>query len=298
MPDRPRARRAGNAMQIEPVPAVQAIHRHLAERRGVDLSRYKESYLRRRLLVRVRALRLGGFEDYARYLRRHPEEIGPLQRALSIKVTGFFRNRSCFAYMKERVIPDLVRRADAGRRRIDVWSAGCATGQETWSLAALFASAPEARAVRVQILGTDVDDAALEEARAGIYPAPALLAGAPPDAASSFTLRDDGLAVPGAGLRRMVSFERESLLDPFDRRGLDLIVCRNVLIYFSLDHQETTLSRFAGALSPGGYLVLGRVERLFGPARDLFEVASARDRVYRRGEDASAPARTTRAACA
>ncbi len=298
MPDRPRARRAGSAMQIEPVPAVQAINRHLAERRGIDLSRYKETYLRRRLLVRVRALKLGGIEEYAVYLKRHPEEAGPLQRALSIKVTGFFRNRSCFEHLREHVIPDLARRAAARRHRIDVWSAGCATGQETWSLAALFACAPEARAARVQILGTDVDEGALETARAATYAAAPLLAGAPPEAAAGFTLRDDGTAVPGPALRRMVAFERESLLDPFGRCDLDLIVCRNVLIYFALEHQETILDGFAAALPPGGYLVLGRVERLFGPARDRFEVSSARDRVYRRAPDATAPARPERAACA
>jgi chemotaxis methyl-accepting protein methylase len=298
MPDRPRARRAGSAMQIEPAPAVQAIHRHLAERRGLDLSRYKETYLRRRLLVRVRALKLGGFEDYAVYLRRHPEEIGPLQRALSIKVTGFFRNRSCFASLKEHVIPELARRAAAGRHRIDVWSAGCATGEETWSLAALFASAPETQAARVRILGTDVDEGALETARTAAYPAAALLSGAPPEAVAPFTLRGDGLAVPGAALRRMVEFERESLLDPFERHDLDLVVCRNVLIYFSLEHQVTILDRFAAALSPGGYLVLGRVERLFGPARDRFEVASARDRIYRRAPQPEAAARAEKTVCA
>ena len=97
----------------------------------------------------------------------------------------------------------------------------------------------------------------------------------------------------------MVTFERESLLDPFDRVDLDLIVCRNVLIYFSLEHQVTILRRFAAALAAGGYLVLGRVERLFGPARSLFEVASARDRVYRRLPDAPRDrAGSEEAACA
>src|SRR5881409_219582 len=120
---------------------LQAIHRHLIEHHGLDLSRYKETYLKRRLLVRVRALRLPGFEAYARYLRRHPEELGPLQKALSIKVTSFFRNRSCFAFLEERVVPDLLRRSETRRHRIAVWSAGCATGEEAFSLASLFASA-------------------------------------------------------------------------------------------------------------------------------------------------------------
>ena len=283
MQDRSHGIRAGCDMPIVPTSSFQAILRHLAEQRGLDLSRYKESYLRRRLLVRVRALRLEGTDAYARYLKRHPEEIGPLQRALSIKVTGFFRNRSCFAFLKEKVVPDLVQRSASLRRPVTVWSAGCATGEETYSLAALFASAiGSGQSPRVRILGTDIDEGALEAARRGVFPAASLLAGAPEKEARHFTPRGDGAAAPGETLRRMVSFARESLLDPFDRRDLDLIVCRNVLIYFSLDHQETILSRFAAALRGCGYLVLGRVERLFGPARGQFEVASTRDRVYRR----------------
>ncbi len=270
----------------------EAIHRHLIERQGLDLTRYKETYLKRRFLVRVRALRLPGLEAYARYLRRHPEELGPLQKALSIKVTSFFRNRSCFAFLEERVVPDLLRRSETRRHRIAVWSAGCATGEEPYSLAALFATAldrgaafpaPAGRSrVQVRITGTDLDEAALEKARGAVFVARALLDSAPASAAGQFDIRPDGSAVPSARVRGMVRFERESLLDPIGREELDLIVCRNVLIYFSLEHQERILSRFAAALSGGGYLVLGRVERLFGASRPLFDVVSARDRVYRR----------------
>ncbi|HXH29164.1 MAG TPA: CheR family methyltransferase, partial [Candidatus Polarisedimenticolia bacterium] len=117
------------------MPGLQAIQRHLRERRGLDLSRYKESYLRRRLQVRVRALRLEDLQAYARYLRRHPEEVGPLQRALSIKVTGLFRNATCFAFLEEAVVPELVRKATRCRRPVSVWSAGCATGEEPYSIA-------------------------------------------------------------------------------------------------------------------------------------------------------------------
>ena len=271
---------------------LEAIHRHLIEQHGLDLSRYKESYLRRRLLVRMRALRLQGIEAYGRYLRRHPEELGRLQRALSIKVTGFFRNRACFAFLEEKVVPDLLGRSAARRHPVTVWSAGCATGEEPYSLAALFASAlerghpplsrPEISRVRVRITATDVDEAALEAARRATFTSRSLLGSAPGDAGRHFEMRPDGTASPSDRLKRMVRFERESLLDPIGRDGLDLIVCRNVLIYFSLEHQERILARFAGALAPGGYLVLGRVERLFGEARSQFEVVSARDRVYRR----------------
>ncbi len=280
----------------------EAIHRHLIERQGLDLTRYKETYLKRRLLVRVRALRLPGIEAYARYLRRHPEELGRLQKALSIKVTSFFRNRSCFAFLEEKVVPDLLRRSEARRHRIAVWSAGCATGEEAFSLASLFAAALDREAsfpapanrsrIQVRVTGTDLDETALDKARAAVFAARSLLDAAPADAAAQFEIRSDGSAVPGARLRSMVRFERESLLDPIAREQLDLIACRNVLIYFSLEHQERILARFAAALSGGGYLVLGRVERLFGEARALFDVVSARDRVYRRLPPSAAAAVT------
>jgi chemotaxis methyl-accepting protein methylase len=260
-----------------------AIQRHLLERQGVDLSRYKATYLRRRLLVRVRALRLPGLEAYARHLREHPEEAGPLFRALSIRVTGFFRNRSCFEFLEESVVPDLVRRAQASRRPVSVWSAGCASGEETFSLAALFASAIPPRADRlVRILGTDLDERALETARRAVYPGRALSEAVPRRAAAQFDARPDGTVSPSPRLRAMVRFERESLLDPIERREVDLLLCRNVLIYFSLQHQEDILDRFASCLADGGHLVLGRVERMFGPARARFDVVSARDRVYRK----------------
>src|SRR5262245_47999742 len=227
---------------------LEAIHRHLIERHGLDLSRYKESYLKRRLLVRIRALRLQGIDGYARYLRRHPEELGPLQKALSIKVTGFFRNRACFAFLEERVVPDLLRRSAARRQAVTVWSAGCATGEEPYSLAALFASALEGRhpaqvrgesfRPRARITATDVDEAALQAARQAGFTSRALLGSAPGDAGRHFEVHPDGSASPSDRLRRMVRFERESLLDPIERGDLDLILCRNVLIYFSLEHQE------------------------------------------------------------
>lgn len=269
---------------IEPFAAIQRV---LIERCGVDLSRYKATYLHRRLLVRVRALRLASLSEYSGYLAAHPEEVGPLQKALSIKVTGFFRNRSCFAFLEEKVVPDLVRRSD--RRPIAAWSAGCATGEEAWSLAALFASAlAPGDEGRVRILATDLDEGALSLARHALFSARALRSAAPEPALRHFRLGKDGSAAPTEPLRRMVRFERQSLLDPFDNGELDLIVCRNVLIYFSIAHQEDILSRFAAALAVGGYLVLGRVERLFGPARASFEVACAGDRVYRRVQASAA----------
>jgi chemotaxis methyl-accepting protein methylase len=277
-------------MEAGSVLPFQAIQRHLSQRRGLDLSRYKESYLRRRLMVRVRALRLRGLEEYARYLHRHPEEIEPLLAALSIKVTSFFRNRSCYAFLREKVVPSLIAEARSNRGLVTAWSAGCATGEEPYSIAALFAAeAGDRRDVTVRVLATDIDSEALATAERALFPADAILDVTPTDAVSQFEACDDGMVTPGDAIRRMVTFRRESLLDPFDRDALDLIVCRNVLIYFSLEHQKILLARFADSTRPGGYLVLGRVERLLGEARNLYEVSSTRNRIYRRPQEQGSP---------
>ena len=279
--------------------AFNAIQRHLVERQGLNLSRYKPTYLRRRLLVRVRALRLPGLEAYARHLRRHPEEIALLQRALSIKVTGFFRNPACFEFLGEHVVPDLLKAAADEGRRVRAWSAGCATGEEAWSLAALFAGVAEALHVapRVDILGTDVDEVALDRARAASYPV-AAVAAVPAAAAAQFETRPDGTAGPRRRLRRVVTFQCENLLDSAGHDPFDLVVCRNVLIYFGVDQQAALLSRFAASLRAGGCLMLGRVERLFGPAKSQFGLVSARDRIYRRLAAVSPAALVGESACA
>ncbi len=290
----------GSAGTLEGVDAAfAAIQRILVEWQGLDLSRYKPTYLRRRLLVRVRALRLPGLEGYARHLKRHPEEFALLQRALSIRVTGFFRNPACFEFLGEHVVPDLLKTAADEGRRVSVWSAGCATGEEAWSLAALFAAVAQARrvAARVDILGTDFDEGALEKARAATYPTTAI-AGVPPAAANQFETRPGGSIGPRARLRRMVTFQRENLLEPAAHDPFDLVVCRNVLIYFGVDQQAAILDRFAATLRAGGCLMLGRVERLFGPARPRFDLVSARDRIYRRLTAAPPAALAGEPACA
>jgi chemotaxis methyl-accepting protein methylase len=279
--------------------ALDAILRLLHERQGIDLSRYKPTYLRRRLLVRVRALRLSGLEAYARHLKRHAEEAPLLQRALSIKVTGFFRNPACFEFLGERVVPELLQAAAEEGRRVGVWSAGCATGEEAWSLAALFAAVADARrtAPRVDILGTDVDETAIDRARAASWPA-AALADLPAAAAAQFEARGDGTVGPRRRLKHLVTFRRENLLESAGAGPFDLILCRNVLIYFGVDQQMALLSRFAASLRAGGCLMLGRVERLFGPARTQFELVSARDRIYRRLTAVSPAALAGEPACA
>jgi chemotaxis protein methyltransferase CheR len=248
--------------------------------RGFDLDSYKDRCLKRRIAVRVRARGLADADAYVELLRRDEAELDALLAALTIHVSQFFRNPSMFAELEARVLPELLERARAEGRPLRLWSVGCASGEEPYSLALLLDGlAPPGS--QADILGTDVSAAILERARAGLYE-PQRLAEVPPAVRARYFEpqgRDLRLAEP---IRRMVRFERHNVLTAPEFPPADLIICRNVMIYFSAPEQEKILARFAAALSPGGFLVLGKAEMLLGASRRLFQPDSAAERIYRR----------------
>lgn len=251
-------------------------------RRGVDLRHYRRSYVLRRILARIRARRAEGARGYANILASDPEEVGKLLAALSTKVTSFYRNPGLYTALDRRIVPDLLE-APKGRV-LRFWSAGCATGQETWSLAAVAAlHQPPPPEGRIRVLGTDVDRQAIAFARKASYPIAELRA------VPAHVQRRFFAPVPGTGLVRIagelsafVRFREESLESPVPSGAYDLILCRNVLIYFDASLQQRVLQSLARALRPGGFLALGRVERVLGPAKAAFEVVNLRERIYRR----------------
>jgi chemotaxis methyl-accepting protein methylase len=251
--------------------------------RGFGCASYKERCLRRRIAVRMRAKGVHTYEDYARVLDHDELEYARLLDALTINVTRLFRNREVFDALATQVLPELW---TTSLPRIRIWSAGCASGEEPYSLAALVhrhatASGSASGLSRVDILGTDVHGPSLEAAAKGAYPESAF-AEAPPDLrAAYFTDGPPYRASPE--LRRLVRFETNDLLsDDPPGTGFSLITCRNVLIYFDRQSQERLFEHFHRALAPGGVLVLGMVETLFGPARRQFSAIDARCRIFRR----------------
>jgi len=252
--------------------------------RGFGCASYKERCLRRRIAVRMRARGVHTYEDYARVLDRDEMEYERLLDALTINVTRLFRNRDVFAAMAERVIPRIW---EWPARRLRVWSAGCSSGEEAYSVAALLHRHAAQRGVttalsRVDILGTDVHAASLEAAAAGAYPESAFEEVPAEIRAAYFSGGEPPYRV-SPELRRLVRFESHDLLrEPAPADGLALILCRNVLIYFDRESQERLFEQFFQALAPGGFLVLGMVETLFGAARGRFATVDARARIFRR----------------
>lgn len=269
-----------------PEAAFAEVRALLLERAAFDLGHYKDGCIRRRVARRARACRCAAVAYPAR-LRDDPGEAEALLAALTIHVSQFFRNPSTFDHLRRRVLPELIERARRTRRgELRLWCAGCAGGEEPYSLALLARELAPAK-LSLSLLATDLSPAILERARAGLYE-PARLTQVP------LELRERYFRVEGQGfrldheIRRMVRFRRQDLLAPEEYPRADLILCRNVLIYFSRAEQERIIDRFARALPPGGFLVIGRAENLFGPVRNQFRGEFPRERIYRRLEDHSA----------
>lgn len=256
----------------------------LRDRTGIDFAAYRRPTIVRRLERRIAATHSAGLAEYRRYVLRHPEEIHRLRGSLLIKVTNFFRDADLFNLIRATYLPKLVERA-GDRRELRLWSAGCATGEEAYSLAMLVSDALGADAGRwsVRIFATDADPEAIAFARRGIYPASALKGVDDATLARHFRHLDGAFEV-APHIRAMTVFGEHDLAQraPFPR--IDLVLCRNVLIYFTPELQRRALQLFAFSLRDGGYLVLGKSETGH-PQPTAFVVEDPGLRIFRRSGD-------------
>jgi len=268
--------------------AFRSLLDKIAAERRFECDSYKAKCLRRRIAVRLRARGVHTYGDYAAILDSDPGEYDKLIDVLTINVTKLFRNWETYSQMARVVVPSLV---DQRSPLINVWSAGCASGEEAYSLAILFhrhgeASGNPAAVRRVRVIGTDIDARCLSIAERGVYTRTAF--GDTPDEIRKRYFSDGESAHVDATVRSMVRFTRHDLLQEPALRGQHLIVCRNVIIYFERHCQEGLFERFHAALAPGGFLVLGRVETLLGGSRRLFRSIDARERIFQKA-DAGSP---------
>jgi chemotaxis methyl-accepting protein methylase len=265
--------------ELEPAAAgeLHALKEQITRDASFPCHSYKEKYLRRRIAVRMRVCGVHSYHDYARWLRGDAQEYAQLVEALTINVSKFFRNPEVWDAVAEQVLPPLLASTSGPLR---IWSAGCAAGEEPYSVRMLL---DEQGAVGDHdVLGTDIDAPILEQARRAEYSGFAM--------ADTSERRRERWFEPGPPYRlrpearRGVSFQRHDLLRNPLPQGQHLVLCRNVVIYFERPLQEELFQRLHGALAPGGYLVLGKVEALAGRAARLFTTVSARQRIFRRQE--------------
>jgi chemotaxis protein methyltransferase CheR len=262
------------------VPALDEVRRLIARRAGISPPDWA---LRARVEERMLATAAPSVEAYSARLESDGRELETLCEALRVGETRFFRHRAHVAALRERIIPALAGRR-AGARAISAWSAGCATGEEAFTLAMLLCEGlPAGFAVRV--LASDLSATALERARTGRYPA-AALAEVPPALAERWLVAEGSAFQVRDELRELVEFEQRSLTAPAFPRDVDLILCRNVLIYFERGERERALDRLCQSLAPGGYLLLGYAEVLRGREAIVESLHSPDGVVYMKREAA------------
>ena len=236
--------------------------RYLHTARGFDFHGYKANTLARRIRKRMSALDIERFSAYQDYLEVHQEEFGTLFNTILINVTSFFRDPPAWEAFQTVAIPAIVAARSAGDP-IRVWSAGCASGEEAYTIAMLLAEAlgPERYRDQVKIYATDVDEDALNTARRATY-TQAQVSGVPADLLERYLDPLDGSYVFRPDLRRQVIYGRHDLISDAPISRIDLLVCRNTLMYFNAETQARILARFHFALNDGGFLLLGRAETL------------------------------------
>ncbi len=245
---------------------------------GLDCRQYKDSYLKRRLAVRMRAMHIKAYSDYRKLLEREPEEYDKLLDRLTINVSKFFRDTDVYEQIRAKILPQWRKRMS-----LRVWSAGCANGQEPYSLAILLAQGLPA-SCNWSILATDIDPTVLERGRTGKYGSEIIQTVPVALRHRYFERTDNGEWLIQPALKRRVRFQTHDLTGEMPNSTFDMIMCRNVLIYFVSSLQKRLFQDFHEHLRMQGYLVLGMTETLLGDVRELYNIMDIRERIYQMKE--------------
>ncbi|HEY8599581.1 MAG TPA: CheR family methyltransferase [Thermomicrobiales bacterium] len=262
--------------------ALATFLEQIREQHGIDFSSYKSPTIRRRLQRRIIATNARDLPGYLDYLDQHPEEYQQLISSFLIKVTQFFRDPELYAYLRATILPELIARAERRERELRIWSAGCATGEEAYSLAILVAEilGHDLRNWRIRIFSTDLDPEAINFARQGTY-SPTAVAGMPDDLLERCFSSEDGVYQVRKHIRALTVFGQHDLGQRAPFPWVDLVVCRNVLIYFTQELQHRALHLFAYSLREHGVLVLGKAEST-SQLSEYFRLEHSQFRIYRR----------------
>jgi len=268
-----------SATDMNATAEFEALLDYLHKSRGFDFTAYKRSSLERRVQKRMQAANVEDYAGYSDYLEAHPSEFTLLFNTILINVTNFFRDPEAWEYLAADIIPRVLQSLE-GDAFVRVWSAGCSSGEEPFSLAMLLAEALglDAFRERVKIYATDVDEEALSQGRQASYSEHAVGA-VPPALADKYFEKSNGAYVLNRDLRRSVIFGRHDLiLDPPISR-VSLLACRNTLMYFNSEAQQRILDRFHFGLRDSGYLFLGKAEMLLARSSE-FGAVDLKRRVF------------------
>lgn len=272
----------------------------IKKERGVDFSQYREKLLQRRVMSRVRAAKRKTFEEYHAYLRIHHEELDNLMETLTINVTEFFRDPKVFEIIEKKVIPELfmvrsskseVKNDEKVRRThsksIRIWSCGSSTGEEAYSVLMLIAEhlGPKIKLYDIMIYGTDIDPHALAAANEAVYEPEQFKSLSPERSVllKKYTYdMGNGRFWFHENMTSHMQFQYHDITADAPLEEMDLILCRNMLIYFDRDLQNKVFAKFHQSLKSGGILILGNVESLSSEFKDKFTEYDHAARIYRK----------------
>ena len=271
---------------------LEALLDHVRERRNFDFRGYKRASLTRRIFKRMQVIGADDYQRYTEILEANPGEFAELFNTILINVTALLRDRDAWDTLADEVIPQIVEAKEPGEA-VRVWSAGCASGEEAYSLAVLLAEALGEERFRqsVKIYATDADEGALTDARRGRHGYQKLLDAFGEERTRRFFDADGEFGIFRADLRRALIFGRHDLVQDPPISRIDLLSCRNTLMYFTSEVQGRILASFQFALNPAGYLFLGKSEALVTRTQ-MFEVVSQAQHILRRDPAADPEAMT------
>jgi chemotaxis protein methyltransferase CheR len=248
---------------------------------GFATSYYDDAYLDRRITARMRRTDCDDYDEYRERLRTDPEEPARLLDSLNVNVTGFFRNPDTWSAL----VPILRSLTDGGRRA-ESWSVPCADGREPYTLAMLALADPDVTAGRLSILGSDIDAAALDSAREGVYRTTRTTDIAaeldPLSTTAEYVTREGDEFRVTDRVQSLVEFSRHDLIQDTPPRQFDLVLCRNLFIYIDAQYKRSVFETLDDAIRPGGYLVIGRTETVHREFRPTFEAVDSDQRIYRK----------------
>jgi chemotaxis protein methyltransferase CheR len=263
------------------------LKKHVEQLLKIQCSNYKEDYIKRRFLSRMRSTNSATYGDYLRYIKSHPGENEPLRNALTINVTEFFRDKEVWDEVKNVILPALF----AQKKRISIWCAGSSTGEEPYTLAILLHDAiVNHKDWSGVITATDIDEVVLAKAKAGVFEEKTISKLPTIQIQRHFTKRPDGLYEVKPHLRELIRFRPHDLMSGVPPvRYVDLLTCRNVTIYFTEKQKDDLARMFHSALVTDGYYVMGKTEYLGRAVEDLFVAKNTSQKVFMKREKATPP---------
>jgi len=262
--------------------AFKSLVNYASRKSGVNLTQYRENYLRRRIEFRMKILGVTSFDAYLKMLQNDGKEIDKLLNTITINVTEFMRDKTPFEFFMNHVLPDIARRKEKVKGNLlRFWSAACSCGEEPYTIAICVFETLGSK-WSVSIYATDIDDECLRVAKDGFY-RPTQLKNLGKDLLEKYFEKEEGGYRVKSFLKKCVKFKKHDLTtqEPVSRY-LDAVFCRNVMIYFSEQQKIKVVNDFYEALVDGGYLVIGKSETLPAGFKDKFECINLREKVYRK----------------